>query len=368
LSGNSRFLWLVAVAMTAVGSTWARADVPIAAVGPLTGQNIWRGEQIQQGAQMAVADINARGGVLDQRIALQVADDACDPDQAVAVAKKLAAEGILFVAGHTCSHSSIPASKVYEKAGILMISPASTNPKLTDEGGANVFRVVGRDDRQGLIAGNYLADVWGDKKIAVLHDNSTYGKGLANETRKQLNERGVKEAMYEAFVPGERDYSPLVSKMQAAGIDVFYLGGYSTEAGLIVRQARNQGFEAQLVSGDALTTEEFWMITGPAGEGALATFAPDPRRNPGAAPIVERFRAQSFEPSGYTLHTYAAVQVWAQAVEMAGTLALDAVIASLQGHKFDTVLGTIGFDELGDITAPSFVWYVWRNGEYVQKN
>jgi branched-chain amino acid transport system substrate-binding protein len=331
----------------------------------LTGQNIWRGEQIQQGAQMAVADINARGGVLGQRVVLQVADDACSPDQAVAVAEKLAAEGILFVAGHTCSHSSIPASKVYERAGILMISPASTNPKLTDEGGTNVFRVVGRDDRQGVVAGNYLADVWGDKKIAVLHDSSTYGKGLADETLKQLNKRGVKEAMYEAFVPGEKDYSPLVSKMQATGIEVFYLGGYSTEAGLIVRQARNQGFEAQLVSGDALTTEEFWMITGPAGEGALVTFAPDPRRNPEAAPIVEQFRAQGFEPAGYTLHTYAAIQAWAQAVEKAGSLTLDAVVASLQGHEFDTVMGKIGFDEKGDITAPSFVWYVWRNGEYV---
>ena len=214
MQGNLRALWLAAVALTAVGSTWARADVPIAAVGPLTGQNIWRGEQIQQGAQMAVADINASGGVLGKRIVLQVADDACDPDQAVAVAKKLAAEGIVFVAGHTCSHSSIPASKVYEKAGILMISPASTNPRLTDEGGANVFRVVGRDDRQGVVAGDYLADAWGGKKIAVLHDNSTYGKGLADETRKQLNKRGVKEAMYEAFVPGEKDYSPLVSRLR----------------------------------------------------------------------------------------------------------------------------------------------------------
>jgi branched-chain amino acid transport system substrate-binding protein len=367
VQGNSRALWLAVVAMTAVASAWARADVPIGAVGPLTGQNIWRGEQIQQGAQMAVADINAGGGVLGQRIVLQVADDACDPDQAVAVAEKLAAEGIVFVAGHTCSHSSIPASEVYEKAGILMISPASTNPRLTDEGGANVFRVAGRDDRQGIVAGDYLADAWADKKIAILHDNSTYGKGLADETLKQLNRRGVKEAMYEAFVPGEKDYSPLVSKMQAAGIDVFYVGGYSSEAGLIVRQARNQGFVAQLVSGDALTTEEFWMITGPAGEGALATFAPDPRRNAQAIPIVERFRAQGFEPAGYTLHTYAAVQVWAHAVEKAGSLALDAVIASLRRHEFDTVLGKIGFDEKGDITAPSFVWYVWQNGEYVQK-
>ena len=365
--GIPKALLAAVVGVAAVGLGCARAEVPIAAVGPLTGQNIWRGEQIQRGAQMAVADINAKGGVLGQRVALLVADDACDPDQAVAVANKLAAEGIVFVAGHTCSHSSIPASKVYEAAGIVMISPASTNPKLTDEGGANVFRVVGRDDRQGGIAGDYLADAWGDKKIAILHDNSTYGKGLAEETQKQLNTRGVKEAMYQAYVPGERDYSSLVSKMQAAGIDVFYIGGYSSEAGLIVRQSRNQGFGAQLISGDAMTTEEFWMITGPAGEGALATFAPDPRHNAAAASAVARFRAQGFEPAGYTLHTYAVVQVWARAVELAGTLESDAVVAALHSHRFDTVIGKIGFDEKGDITTPGFVWYVWQNGEYVQK-
>jgi branched-chain amino acid transport system substrate-binding protein len=284
----------------------------------------------------------------------------------VALANKLVNDGVVFVAGHNCSHSSIPASKVYEKAGVLMISPASTNPVLTDEGGANVFRVCGRDDQQGVVAGNYLADVWGAKKIAILHDNSTYGKGLADQTRKQLNKHGVKEAMDEVYVPGQRDYSPLVSRMQAAGIEVVYLGGYSTEAGLMLRQARDQGYEIQLVSGDSLTTDEFWMITGPAGEGTLITFGPDPRDNPEASEVVNRFRARNFEPVGYTLYSYATVQVWAKAVEKAGSLALDAVIESLRRHEFPTVLGKIGFDAKGDVTGSSYVWYVWRNGEYVR--
>jgi ABC-type branched-subunit amino acid transport system substrate-binding protein len=234
--------------MTLVGSTYAQAEILIATAGPFTGQNIFRGEQIQQGAEMAVADINADGGVLGQRVELTLADDACDPDQAVAVAKKLVSDGVVFVAGHVCSHSSIPASKVYEQAGVLMISPASTNPRLTDEGGDNVFRVCGRDDQQGMVSGDYLADEWGGKKIAILHDSSTYGKGLADETRKQLNKRGVKAAMYEAYAPGERDYSELVSRLHAANIDVVYIGGYSSEAGLIVRQARDRGYGAQVVS------------------------------------------------------------------------------------------------------------------------
>ena len=354
------------VALLTLNSMAVRAEILIAVAGPMTGQNIFRGEQIQQGAQMAVADLNAKGGVLDQRVQLLVGDDACDPEQAVAVARKLATDGVVFVAGHVCSHSSIPASKVYEEEGILMISPASTNPKLTDEGGANVFRVCGRDDQQGLVAGNYLADVWADKSIAILHDNSVYGKGLAGETRKQLHKRGVKEAMYASYMPGKSDYSELVSAMRAAAIDVIYLGGYGADAGLILREADNQDFEVQLVGGDSLTTEEFWMVAGPAGEGTLMTFGADPRMNPEAAEVVDQFRAQNFEPGGYTLHTYAAIQAWTQAAEMARSFDLMAVIKALQTHRFHTVLGEISFDQNGDVTAPGYVWYRWTKGEYVR--
>ena len=171
--------------------------------------------------------------------------------------------------------------------------------------------------------------------------------------------------MFEAYEPGQRDYSALIFKMQSAGIDVFYVGGYSTEAALMLRQARLGGYEVQLISGDALANDEFWMITGPAGEGARMTFFPDPRNNPEAAEVVERFRARSFEPVGNTLYAYGAVQTWAQAVAKAGTLDLDAVIDALRSHRFDTVLGQIGFDEKGDVTTPGFVWYVWKNGAYV---
>ncbi|MCG8692531.1 MAG: branched-chain amino acid ABC transporter substrate-binding protein, partial [Minwuiales bacterium] len=322
------------------------------------------GEQMKRGAEMAVADLNAAGGVLGQKVRLVVGDDACDPKQAVAVANKFVSEGVVFVAGHFCSGSSIPASKVYEEEGVLQISPASTNPKLTDEGGPNVFRVCGRDDQQGIVAGNYLADAWGDKKIAILHDKTAYGKGLADETKKRLNQRGIDEALYEAFTAGEKDYSALVSKMKATGIDVFYLGGYHTEAGLMIRQAREQGYNVQLVSGDALVTDEYWKITGDAGKGTVMTFSPDPRKNAEAAPIVAKFKAQNYEPEGYTLYTYGAVQAWAQAAEKAGSVDTGAMIESLRANQFDTVLGRIGFDEKGDVTAPGYVWYEWAGGTY----
>jgi branched-chain amino acid transport system substrate-binding protein len=341
----------------------ARAEILIGAAGPITGQLAWIGEQMQRGAELAVADINVAGGVLGQQVRLITADDFCDSEQAVSAAQKLVSDGVVFVVGHLCSESSIPASKVYEAAGVLQISPASTNPLLTEQGRANVFRVIGRDDAQGIVAGNYLADHWADKKIAILHDNTTYGKGLADETKKQLNKRGVTEAIYDAYVPKKSDYVTEIARLQAADITVVYLGGRHAEAALMARAARDRSYSVQFVSGDTMSTEEFGLIAGPASEGMLFTFGADPRKNAEAAPVVERFRAEDFEPAGYTLFTYGAVQVWAQAVEKAGSLEIQPVIASLRSHQFDTVLGRIGFDNKGDVTTSSWIWYVWKGGQ-----
>ncbi len=361
---KTMFKVFVAVTAMLLGMGSAMAEILIATAGPMTGQYASFGEQMKRGAEMAVADINAKGGVLGQKLKLTIGDDACDPKQAVAVANKFVSEGVKFVAGHFCSGSSIPASQVYTEEDILQISPASTNPKLTDEGGPNVFRVCGRDDQQGMVAGTFLADTYKGKNIAILHDKTAYGKGLADETKKQLNKMGVKEAMYEAYTAGEKDYSALVSKMKNAKVDVFYVGGYHTEAGLMVRQSREQGYDVHLVSGDALVTDEFWKITGDAGAGTLMTFSPDPRKNPTAALVVKKFRDGGYEPEGYTLYTYGAIQAWAEAVTNAGTTDTGKMISALRSGQFDTVLGNIGFDETGDVTAPGYVWYEWKNGTY----
>lgn len=348
----------IAVAAWAAASiTAAQAEILIGVAGPLSGQYAWSGEQFRLGAELAVEKINADGGLLGEKVRLIPGDDAADPEQAVALANKFVSDGVVFVAGHWSSGASIAASAVYEDTGILMISPSSTNPKVTDEGGPNIFRVCGRDDRQGVVAGDYLAESWSGKKIAILHDGTTYGEGLAEETRKQLNKRGVTEAIYDSYVPGEVDYSPLVSRMKAEGIEVFYVGGYGAEAGLMVREARDTDYGLQLVSGDALTVADFWLITGPAGEGTRFTFFPDPRINPDNAAVLEHFRARGAEPDGYTLYAYGAVQVWGQAVERAGSLKLDEVITSLRDNEFDTVLGMLDFDDNGDITNPGFAWY-----------
>lgn len=342
----------------------AEADIRIAVAAPMTGQEAAFGEQIRRGAEMAVADINAKGGVLGQKLILEIGDDACDPKQAVAVANQLVNKRVVFVDGHYCSSSSIPASDVYAEEGILQITPASTNPQLTERGLKTTFRMCGRDDQQGAVAGEYIAKHYKNAKVAILHDNTAYGKGLADETKKTLNKLGKKETLYEAYTKGERDYSALVSKLKNANIELMYLGGYHSEAGLIVRQARAQGLKATLMAGDALTTQEYWAITGPAGEGTLMTFSPDPAKNASAKPIVDKFLKQGYKPEGYTLYSYGTIQAWAQAAQRAGNPKGDAVAKVLKAEKFDTVLGKVGFDAKGDVTAPGYVVYVWKNGTY----
>ena len=351
-------------AATVATAAWAD-DIMVATAGPMTGQYASFGEQMKNGAELAVEEINAAGGVNGNMLKLAVGDDACDPKQAVAVANKFVGDGVVFVAGHFCSGSSIPASAVYAEEGIVQISPASTNPKLTDErAGPGVYRVCGRDDQQGAVAGAYIADKFAGKKVAIIHDKTAYGKGLADETKKALNAAGMEEAMYEAYTAGEKDYTALVSKLKAEGIDVLYVGGYHTEAGLIVRQMREQGMDTQLISGDALVTDEYWGITGEAGEGTLMTFAPDPTKFAAAKEVVDKFKAKGINPEGYTLYTYAAMKIWADAANAAGSTDLEAVTAKLNGTKYETVLGPIAFDGKGDVTEASYVWYIWKDGKY----
>ncbi len=342
----------------------ASNTIVIGVAGPVTGSEAVFGEQFIHGAKKAVADINAAGGVLGKQLVLEIGDDACDPKQAVSVANDMVSEGAVFVAGHYCSGSSIPASDVYSELNIVQITPASTNPEFTERGLKNTFRVCGRDDQQGPTAAAYVAAHFGGKRIAVVDDKSTYGHGLANEFAKALNEGGIEEVLHESITAGEKDYSPLISKLKQAKADVLYFGGYKTEAGLIVRQMREQGLSTILIGGDALVTDEFWSITGPAGEGTMMTFGPDPRLNPANAELVAEFRADNYEPETYTLYTYAAVQAWAGAATKAGTTDAAAVEAALKSDHFDTVLGSVGFDAKGDMDAPGYVFYVWKNGKY----
>ena len=371
VEGSSMVRWRLFVvgfvSFAALGARAPGADILIATAGPMTGVYAWAGERYQRGAAMAVDDLNAKGGVLGQRVELIVGDDFCDADQAAALARKFASDGVVFVAGHWCSHASIPAATVYEEAGILQIAPGSASAKLTDEGGPNVFRVCGRDDRQGEMVADHLADHWAGKEIAIVDDGTTWGAGVADGARRRLNERGVTLAVDGTIAPGEDEYSTLVSKMQAAGVDVFFVGGYHREAGLIFRQAHDRGYNLQLIANSAMALEDFPMIAGPELEGTLIAAMTYTGDRPQAKDVVAQFHAQGYEPLGYTLYTYAAVQVWAEAVEAAGSLDLDAALKVMHSRQFETVLGQIGLDGKGDVTGfEPWGWYVWQaDGTYL---
>ncbi|CCD87025.1 high-affinity branched-chain amino acid ABC transporter (substrate-binding protein) [Bradyrhizobium sp. ORS 285] len=358
----------LAVGATLALSTAAFADdITIAVAGPMTGGESAFGRQMQNGAEMAIADLNAAGGVLGKKLALQVGDDACDPKQARSVAEKLAGSGIPFVAGHFCSSSSIPASEAYADSNVLQITPASTNPLFTERKLWNVARVCGRDDQQGLVAANYIAKNFKGKNIAILNDKTTYGKGLADETKKALNKAGVTEKMFESYNKGDKDFNAIVSRLKRENIDLVYVGGYHQEAGLILRQMRDQGLKTILMAGDAMNDKEFASITGPAAEGTLFTFGPEPRNKPTAKAIVDKFKAKNIDPEGYTLYTYAAIQVWSQAVKKANTTDAKKVMDTIKAGEWDTVLGKLGFDAKGDIKQIDYVVYKWdAKGGYAE--
>jgi branched-chain amino acid transport system substrate-binding protein len=351
----------------ALNASTALADITVGMAGPLTGQLAAYGEQLTQGAKKAIADINAAGGINGEKLVLEMGDDACDPKQAVNVANQLASKGVKFVAGHFCSGSSIPASKVYEEEGILQITPASTNPKFTDEGGWNVARVCGRDDAQGKVAGAFLAKNYAGKKVAIVDDKSAYGKGVADETRKAMNAAGLTEVLNESINAGEKDYSALVSKLKDAGVDAVYFGGYHPEAGLILKQMVEQGLNARMVSEDAMNAAELWTIAGKAAENLIFTFAPEPRNFESAKKVVDEFKASGYDPEGYTLYAYAAFQMYKQAAEATGSTDSQKIAAWLRaGNTMQTVLGDITLDATGDLVNPIYVWYTFKDGKYFE--
>ena len=351
----------------ALTATAALADIQIGVAGPMTGQYAAFGEQLKRGAEMAVADINAAGGVNGEKLVLNIGDDACDPKQAVAVANDMASKKIVFMAGHFCSGSSIPASEVYAEENIVQISPASTNPKFTDERpGKGVFRVVGRDDAQGIVAGNFLAKNFAGKNIAILDDKSPYGKGLADETRKALNAAGGKEVINEVL-HGRREGLHR-ARLQAQGSQ--------GRCGLCRRLShrrrphpapdarpgseRADGLGRRLQHGRVLDHHRTGRRRHDLHLRSRSAQQPD------AADVVKKFKDGGYDPEGYTLYTYAAIKVWADAVKAAGGTEFDKVVDALMKTDTDSVVGKLRFDDKGDIKDATYVWYKWSNGNYAE--
>jgi branched-chain amino acid transport system substrate-binding protein len=357
-------LCALAVIVASVLSGPVAADTAIGFANPLSGANAASGGRNRTAVALAVEDLNARGGVLGQTVRLVEADDACGLEQAVAAARRLVDAGVHFVVGHMCSHASLLAAGVYEAFDVLMISPDSTHPRLTEEGRRNVFRLVGRDDRQGALAGDFLARHYREANIAIMHDGNVYGRGLAGQTRLRLRQLGMVEALYAAYTPGQQDYAALAALLRRHAIDVLYVGGYGADAGAILRSARERGDDVQLVGGDGIGGEEFWTAAGEAGEGTIFSARPAIQWHRDAAAVRTALRVRGRGPGAGGIGAYAAVEVWAQAVERAGSTDLAAVAHELRRGRFHTVLGLVAFDDKGDLRGAGWQMQIWSDGDY----
>ena len=341
----------------------AAADtIKIAVAGPHTGSSASVGEQFWHGATQAAADLNAAGGINGKKIELVKGDDACEPKQAVAVANRLVdVDKVKAVVGHFCSSSTLPASDIYAEAGILQMTPGSTNPKVTERGIATIFRMCGRDDQQGTVAADFVVKRLKAKRIALIHDKDTYGQGLVDAFKSRINKLGVKEVLYEGLTRGEKDFNALVTKVKAAKADTVYFGGLHTEAGPLVRQLREQGLKVNFISGDGINTPD--LVTAAGGkqfvDGIYMTFGLDARNLPSGKEVLKKFRAAKIEPEGYTLYSYATLQAIAAA--MKGTKSTDGKKLAdwLHKNKVNTVLGPKEWTPKGDIKVSDFIMYRW---------
>jgi branched-chain amino acid transport system substrate-binding protein len=350
------------MAVMAMGLSHAADDtIKIAVVGAITGPVAQYGEMEMIGAKMAIDRINAQGGVNGKKLEFVPMDDVCEPKQAVAVANKIVNEGIKFVVGHLCSGSTQPASTIYDEEGILMITPASTNPAITQQDYTMVFRTIGLDSQQGPVAGQYIANHIKPKRMAIIHDKQQYGQGIAEEVKKTVEDAGINVVLFEGINKGQTDFSALITKLKREGVDFVYYGGYHPELGLILRQARQQGFDAQFMGPEGVGNKDISAIAGPASEGLLVTLPADFAENPANADLVQAFKDRNEDPSGpFVMPSYAAVQIIADTMKKTGSTDPEVIADAMRKTTYDTPIGKVAFQENGDLKEFDFVLYEWH--------
>jgi len=338
--------------------------IKIGVAGPMTGPQAKLGMDFRNGVNMAVQEWNSKGGLFGKKIEIIVGDDQADPKQAVSVANKFVNAHVAGIIGHFNSSCSIPASEVYDRAGLPMISPASTNPLLTERGLKGVFRVCGRDDQQGKVAAEFVTTKLRSKRIAVLHDKTTYGQGLAEQFVKFIGNQ-AEVVYYGAIVQGDKDFKTVLTSIKDKKPDLIYFGGIYPEAGLLIRQAREIGLNSPFMSGDGTIDPKFIEIAGKdSAEGTYLTFSPDPNNIPTAKTFIENYKKNYQEIGPYSIYAYDATNILLTAMKEAGTIDGKAVIEKLHSLEFEGALGRIKFDEKGDVTVAPYIVWITTNGTF----
>ncbi len=364
----SRFLKVFAVALIAVtliaGCEKKEKSVKVGIAGPMTGPDAKMGTDFRNGASIAIEEWNVAGGVLGSKIEAVIEDDQSDPKQAVSVANKLVNEGVIGIIGHFNSSCSIPASDVYERGGKPMITPASTNPLLTERGYKGIFRVCGTDNQQGRVGARFVREKLKLKKVAVLHDKTTYGQGLADIFRDTLGE-GIEVVYYGGITRGDKDFKTILTSIKQKEPELIYFGGIYADAGLLVKEAREIGIKAPFMSGDGTIDQKFVEIAGEkAAEGTYLTFSPDPAHIPAAADFIRKYKAKYGELGPYSIYAYVAVNILLDAAKEAGSSDGKALIGNLRSKDFATALGKIRFNEKGDVSEAPYIVWITRGGKF----
>jgi len=337
----------------------------IGVAGPMTGDQAKMGMDLINGVTLAIEEWNARGGILGRKIEIVKGDDRHDPREAVNVANKFVNVGVVGVIGHWNSSCSIPASKIYFESSIPQISPASTNPTLTDQGFRSVFRTCGRDDQQGKVGAEFIVNTLKKTKIAVLHDKTTYGQGLADELKKNAESQGATTVAYEGIIQGDSDFSAVLTKVKSQNPEVIYYGGIYPEAGLLVKQMRQLEINALFVSGDGVIDQEFLKIGGDATEGSFLSFGPSVEEIPTAKKFIENYTKRFGEIGPYSIYAYDAANILLTAISNAGTSEGKRVAEEIHKLSYEGSLGTIEFDEKGDVKVAPYIFWIVKGGKFV---
>jgi branched-chain amino acid transport system substrate-binding protein len=355
----------VVVGTLGVGLRPAEADIVIGLGAPMTGDNATVGNEMRIGAEAAIDRINSQGGVLGEKLSLLVEDDACDPKLAVKVANKLILEKVDFLIGHYCSTVTLPASSIYADNGTLEIVPAST-PVITEQGFDGLFRIVPRNDRESPVLADFIAAHYAGKRVALIADHSISAVSLAAGLRRQLQRDGkVVVPLDQSVDAGTKDFSALLAAFKSAAIDVVAYVGYPTEAGLIVNQCAAAGLKLDFVSTNNMQNNRLWDIAGKNAEGFVFAGLPAAELMSTAQDAVEQLKDKGKRVEGYTLYSYASVQLYATAIARAQSTHTDAVAKQLRKGNIPTVLGDVSFDAKGDNLLPGWRMYRFTNGTYV---
>jgi len=329
-----------------------------------SGSDAQIGLTMLQGSQIAIDEWNAKGGVLGKQIETISLDDEGDPQKANTVAHNLVDDGVVAVLGHLNSNCTIPASIVYNDGKVLQISPGSTNPKYTEQGFPDAFRICGRDDQQGPVAARYLHDVLKLNKIAILHNKTAYGEGLATEVKKTFESLGGQVVTFEGFGTDENDFSADISKIQGSGAEGFFWGGMYGQGGPLCVKMRQSGVNIPFVSGDGCFDDSFINTVGGTAPNVFLSFGKPYRDLPAAQPFLQKYKTKYGHDEGaYSVYGYDAANVLLTAIAQAGTTDADKVAAVMKSRSFDTILGKVEFDEKGDVKGSGFVMWTIKDGK-----